>query len=331
MKFQADIKIPKPKHNIHFNHKILLIGSCFTEHIGNALIQNKFEAMQNPSGILFDPISVCNNLQFYLENRKWEIGQLHCHDELYYSWFHHGDFSSINPENVLKNINEAHEKAHYHLLSADWLIITLGSSFVYRLLKNNSVSVANCHRAPADFFEKYLLSADEIFKSLYEIIEQIRKRNPNLKIILTISPVRHLRDGLIENNRSKAKLIEAVHRLVEAVHSCYYFPSYELVIDVLRDYRFYDIDLAHPNYSATSFVLSHFKQTFLDKETLEYFDEIHALKTAQYHRSINPETKAHQAFLLKMKAAAEALQVKYSTKNFQSEIAHFSDSNSNVE
>lgn len=324
MKFQANINIAKPDSNIHFNDKILLIGSCFTEHIGNALIQTKFDVVQNPSGILFDPISVCNNLSYYLENIQWNSQLLHCHDELFYSWFHHGDFANISAQKVVSGINKAHQIGHEHLLSADWLIITLGSSFVYRLLHDNLKSVANCHRAPAHFFDKYLLQSNEIVNTFNKVIQNIRAVNSNIKIIFTISPVRHLRDGLIDNNKSKARLIEAVHNIVENNSACFYFPAYELVIDVLRDYRYYDIDLSHPNYLATSFVLSHFKQTYFNEETVFYFEEVQALKTAQKHKSINPETKAHKDFMNKMKIVSLELQNKYPIKNFEEEIQHFS-------
>jgi len=252
MQFQLPIQIKSPEKQINYRDKILLIGSCFTEHIGNSLSELKFSTLQNPNGILFDPRSVCNSLISYIENKQYKKEDLFYLNEIWNSWEHHSRFSNINADDALKNINESQQQAYIFLKEADWLIITLGSSFSYRLtneailggLQNNN-GVANCHRAPSQWFNKHLLTIDETVSLLDTTYHRLKQFNPKLKIIFTISPVRHIRDGVIENNRSKSRLIEAVHHMINKFPGLYYFPAYELVIDVLRDYRFYDIDMVH--------------------------------------------------------------------------------------
>src|SRR4051812_38066845 len=206
----------------------------------------------------------------------------------------------------MRIINESQNRAHDFLQKANWIIITLGSSFVYKLSAEAPLSlrkgvrgeaVANCHKAPAQTFTKYLCTIDETVSSLDSTIHQLFHFNPQLKIIFTISPVRHLRDGVVENNRSKARLIEAVHHLVNKFEKLYYFPAYELVIDVLRDYRFYDIDLAHPNYAATRFVLDKFSETCFDDETQKRMKEIRKIVIAKNHTPFNQHSKQHKKFL----------------------------------
>ncbi|MGQ0740238.1 MAG: GSCFA domain-containing protein, partial [Bacteroidota bacterium] len=246
-------KLPEP---VTYQDRIMLVGSCFTEHIGNALAELKFETLQNPNGILFGPDAVCKSLLLYIDNKKYSGSDLFQLNEVWHSWNHHSRFSNTSREEAVSNINNSQQKAYHFLKQANWLIITLGSSFTYRLthlaeisktpsLEGLGEAVANCHRAPANWFEKNLLEADEIKEILGDCLKQLKQFNPGLKFIFTISPVRHSRDGVVENNRSKARLIEAVHFICTKFESAHYFPAFELVIDVLRDYRFYDIDLVH--------------------------------------------------------------------------------------
>jgi hypothetical protein len=230
----------------------------------------------------------------------------------------------------LKNINEYQEQAHDFLKEADWLIITLGSSFSYRLtdeatlggLQSNN-GVANCHRAPSQWFNKHLLLIDETISLLDGAYHRLKQFNPKLKIIFTISPVRHIRDGVIENNRSKARLIEAVHHIVNKFPGLYYFPAYELVIDVLRDYRFYDIDMVHPNYPATEFVMEKFNESFIDEESQQLMEEIKKIVIARKHKAFQPETNAHKTFLKTHLEKTKELQAKYSFLDLADEINYF--------
>ena len=256
MEFQVPINIAALPRPIKYGDKLLLVGSCFTEHIGNSLKDWKFDVLQNPNGILFDAASVASSLVSYIEPRGYTTDDLVYFNEVWQSWQHHSRFSHTDREECLKAINASQVRAHQFLKEANWLVITLGSAFSYRL--KDGRAVANCHRAPAQTFTKHLMTIEEINTALDGCLHQLRYLNPELQIIFTVSPVRHIRDGVVENNRSKARLLEAVHHLVDKFDRLYYFPAYELVIDVLRDYRFYDVDMAHPNYPATQFVLEKF-------------------------------------------------------------------------
>ncbi|HEU5165481.1 MAG TPA: GSCFA domain-containing protein [Chitinophagaceae bacterium] len=330
MQFQLPIQIKSPEKKISYRDKILLTGSCFTEHIGNSLGELKFSVLQNPNGILFDPRSVCSSLISYIENKKYNKEHLFFLNEVWNSWEHHSRFSNINVDKCLKSINESQQQAHNYLKDADWLIITLGSSFSYRLTNEATTGglqtndgVANCHRAPSQWFSKHLLSIDETISLLDDVYHQLKQFNPRLKIIFTISPVRHIRDGVIDNNRSKARLIEAVHHMVNKFPGLYYFPAYELVIDVLRDYRFYDIDMAHPNYPATEFVMEKFIEAFIDEQSLQLMEEIKKIVIARKHKPFQPATNAHKIFLKTHLEKTKELQSKYSFLDLNDELNYF--------
>ncbi len=323
MQFMTPINIRPLETPINYRNKILLIGSCFTEHIGNYLAQVKFNILQNPNGILFDPVSVCNSLLSYIQGKKYTEAELFPLNEGWHSWQHHSRFSKPDRAESLRLINQSQERAHAFIGQADWLIITLGSSFVYKLAESG-VPVANCHKAQPQTFSKHLSTIEEIVTGFDETIHQLFQFNQHLKIIFTISPVRHLRDGVVDNNRSKARLIEAVHHLVLKFDRLYYFPAYELVIDVLRDYRFYDIDMAHPNYAATQFVLEKFSENCLDEEARTLSEEIKKLVIARNHKAFNPGSSQHKQFLQAQLAKTKQLQQQYPFLDLRKELAYFS-------
>ena len=322
MKMMLDLEIKSPEKRINYHDRLMLIGSCFTEQIGKKLEEVKFTMMQNPSGILFDPASVVSNLVSYVDNRRYTKEDLFYLNELWQSWNHHSIYSGMDAAEVLVNINNAQQRAHEYLKHADWLIITLGSAFSYRLAESG-MAVANCHRAPAQQFGKHLLTVEEIVTSLDTCMHRLFHFNPKLKIIFTISPVRHIRDGVVENNRSKARLIEAVHHMVNKFDRLHYFPAYEIVIDVLRDYRFYDVDLVHPNYSATEFVFQKFVASFIDEESQAMMEEIKKIVTAYRHKPFQPATEAHQNFLKTYKERATQFMQKYPHVDFAEEVKYF--------
>ncbi len=329
-----NFEAPKLSQQINYRDRLLLVGSCFTEHIGNALGDAKFSLLQNPNGILFDPVSVCSSLMSYVQNKRYTESDLFQLNEVWNSWQHHSRFSHIDRSEGLRIINESQEIAHSFLKEADWLIITLGTAFSYRLsghpeFKNSfpkggeSGAVANCHRAPAHWFSKHLLSIQEIIEALDLCMHQLFQFNPKLKIIFTVSPVRHIRDGVVENNRSKARLIEAAHHMVNKFDRLHYFPAYEIVIDILRDYRFYDIDLVHPNYMATDFVLQKFAASCLDDEARQLMDELKKLSIARRHKAFQPTTEAHKQFLKTSAERTKELQKKYPFLNLDEELVYF--------
>ncbi|MBK8298908.1 MAG: GSCFA domain-containing protein [Chitinophagaceae bacterium] len=331
MDMMLNIDLKKLVPPISYRDKIMLVGSCFTEHIGNALGDLKFSILQNPNGILFGPDAVCKSLLSYAENKKYTEADLFQLNEVWNSWQHHSRFSNLSSAEAIRIINESQQQAHDFLQEADWLIITLGSSFTYRLTQQAATAkhaigdtVANCHRAPANWFTKEMLEVEDIKLMLEDCLKRLKEFNPKLKFIFTVSPVRHIRDGVVENNRSKARLIESVHYIDAKFESAYYFPAYELVIDVLRDYRFYDIDLVHPNYPATEFVLEKFAESCIDENTQQLMQEVKKIIIARKHKPFQPETKAHLQFLITHFEKAKLLQEKYSFLDLKEELVYFS-------
>jgi len=341
MEFQLPISIKPLSNPIRYGDKILLIGSCFTEHIGNSLQDLKFSILQNPNGILFDPASVSRALNSYIQNKKYSEGDFFELNEVWHSWQHHSRFSNTNLLEATRIVNESQRGAHEFLKSADWIIITLGSAFSYRLTEHAitesdkvlveegsartavGLGVANCHRAPAQWFQKHLLTIDEIVSALDDSVQKLFDFNPGLKIIFTVSPVRHIRDGVVENNRSKARLVESVHSVISKWENAYYFPAYELVIDVLRDYRFYDVDLVHPNYMATEFVLENFAKYCIEENSQKLMEQVKSIVIARKHKAFQPETNGHRQFLKSHLEKAKELQAKYPFLDLSDEINYF--------
>jgi len=338
MDFQLPIQIDPLPQPIGYPDKIMLTGSCFTEHIGNALRDWKFDTLQNPHGILFDPASVAGAIVDYMDGRPYEEKDLVYFNELWQSWHHHSHFSHIDKAEALRGINDSLTRAHKFLKEARWLLITLGSSFSYRLTPDapaqyqpgvhrlsgaGGMPVANCHRAPGQIFSKHMMTIEEINTALDGMLYRLFQFNPSLQVIFTVSPVRHIRDGVIENNRSKARLIESVHHLVNKFGRLFYFPAYELVIDVLRDYRFYDIDMVHPNYSATQCVLEHFTRSYISKDSQAIIEEVRKIVTARKHKPFQPATQAHKRFLQDHFQRAEALARRCPYLDLTEELNYF--------
>jgi len=313
---------PKP-FDVKISHRqnLLLVGSCFTEQIGNKLAGHKFSVLDNPNGILFNPVSISRSVISYIEENQYSEKDLFYQNECWNSWEHHSRFSNPDVAACLKNINQSQARAHAFLKKADWLLITLGSAFVYEL--ENKAVVANCHKVPTDKFNKRLLAIDEVVAGLQMMMEKAIAFNPGLKIIFTISPVRHLRDGFTENNRSKATLIHAVHQFVENNNNCFYFPAYELVIDDLRDYRFYAEDMVHPNYAATNYVWEKFVAACIDEPSQQLMKEIAIIVAAKNHKAFNPASGQHKKFLLINVEKVKKLQQQYPYINLEEEAAFF--------
>ncbi len=323
------------RDKINFKDSLLFLGSCFTEHIGGLLRELKFNICQNPHGILFDPASVASCIVSTIQKREYVPDNLFYFNELWQSWQHHSVFSNTRQDLCLETINSFSAKAHTFLQRAEWLVITLGTAFSYRLSEDLPVEfrnktegpageVANCHRAPAQWFDKHLMQIDEINSVLDNCIHRLFQFNPKIRIIFTVSPVRHIRDGIVENNRSKARLIEVVHNICNKFDGIYYFPAYELVIDVLRDYRFYDIDMVHPNYLATNYVLDQFMKGYIDEESRALMDELRKIVIARKHRPSQPDTQAHRLFLKSQFEKLSALQKKYPSLDLGEELSYFS-------
>ena len=322
MQLTLSLDIPPVARPVTYTDNILLIGSCFTEHIYDRLAQHKFSVLSNPHGILFNPLSVAGSLDSYIEGRKYTVDELFLLNELWNSWDHHTRFSHINASDALEGINQSQQAATDFVRKADWIIITLGSSFQY-YLKEKGKPVANNHRAPAQWFEKRLLGMEEIIAALSNTLDKLYAANPFVQVLFTISPVRHIRDGVVDNNRSKARLIEAVHSLCISYEKAHYFPAYELVIDILRDYRFYDIDFVHPNYMATTYVWEHFVKACISPAVYDVMQQVLEIVTARSHRSRFPETNAHKKFKESYVAKTNALMDKYPYLDLSDELRYF--------
>lgn len=319
------INITAPKTLIKHSDRLMLLGSCFSEHMGRRLSDAKFSVVENPHGILFNPLSVCHSINEYITASTLTENDFVYINETWNHWDFHSRFSHVMQNEARQMMQSSIQNAHEFLKTADWLMITLGSGFQY-FLKENNKAVANCHRAPGQWFDKHLLSIATIENALKQTIENLQNFNPNLKIIFTISPVRHIRDGVVDNNRSKARLIEAVHNMCHQFEQCSYFPAYELLIDVLRDYRYYDVDMVHPNFAATQVVWDQFVQAFLEENTQSIAEEMQALATAKNHKVRFSETQAYVKFKSNFEQKLTQYKILYPYADFSEEIAYFTTS-----
>ncbi len=325
MQFHAEFFPKILADKIQIQHPVMLMGSCFTDQIGNKLLDHKFKILQNPNGILFNPVSISRAIQNYIGQKKYTEADLFYYNELWHSWDHHSRFSSPDKTLCIDELNQSQKKAYDFLLESKWLIITLGSAFVYerKEVDDPYLSVAaNCHKIPNDTFNRRLMDSAEVTEILKKIISLLQQFNKDLKIIFTISPVRHLREGFIENNRSKAALIEAVHKVSDHV-SVLYFPSYELIIDDLRDYRFYAEDLVHPNYSATNYVWEKFVESCIEPASQSLMKELAVILAARNHKPFNKDSDAHKKFRKKNLDHILKLKQEFPFLDFYQELIFF--------
>lgn len=329
MDFSLSLDIKPIDQPITYKGSVLLIGSCFTEHISDRLAQHRLPVCSNPHGILFNPLSVADSLERYVSGHCYTENDLFLLHELWHSWEHHSRFSDIDKNAALQKMNGALAEAHEVVKNATHVIITLGSSFQYYLKESNQ-PVANNHRAPGQWFEKRLLETDLIYERLKRSMERIIAINTGVQFIFTISPVRHIRDGVVANNRSKARLLEAVHRICDAYENAYYFPAYELVIDILRDYRFYDIDFVHPNYMATQYVWEQFVAACIDEPSRQIMSRVAAITTALKHRPRFPNTQAHTQFLKEQAERTKQLLQEYPYLDLEDALRYFNQVGSSI-
>ncbi|MDA3614755.1 GSCFA domain-containing protein [Polluticaenibacter yanchengensis] len=330
MQFRLELQVKPFKHQLKVGDHVMLVGSCFTDHIGKRLKQYRFNVCENPNGILFNPVSISNAIESYIQKKKYTESDLFYYNELWQSWDHHSDYSYTKAEKTLDAINSSIEAAHEHLLNADFLILTLGSAFLYKLNSdeyNSTVGnvAANCHKIPQKHFNHVLATYEELKLSMTGLISRLRTFNPQLQLIFTISPVRHFREGLVENNRSKALLHSLVAEMESAYDFVQYFPSYELIIDDLRDYRFYAEDMVHPNHQATQYVWEKFTQAVIAESDHELLKQLHTLFLAINHKPMHPDTALHLKFLHTMHRKAVDLQQQYPELNLEPEIRFFEE------
>lgn len=322
MNFKLDFKISRFRQAIDISDSILLTGSCFAENIYQKLVLYKFDAACNPNGILFNPVSIANSLNSYCESKINLKSLLFENEGSWHSWWHHGSFMGLSKKELESKLTASNKQAYTFLKNADWLIITWGSAYVYELA-SGKLLVANCHKVPADKFKKRLLSVDEITNIYSLLLEKLSRFNPNLKIMFSISPVRYTKDGLHENNLSKATLFLALQQLQNTNPALAYFPAYEIVNDELRDYRFFEPDWVHPNKLAINYVWQRFSETCFTAETSDYLKAIEPIIQAKQHRPIHENSAAHKKFKTDFLKKSKTLQKEYPGVNLKEEIAFF--------
>lgn len=290
--------IPATPHQpvISLQQQVLAIGSCFTDCMGERLINNKFQALSNPFGTIFNPHSIVQLLQYSLEQRVPAPNTYLSREGIYYNELLHSDFSASDKALLEERIQTVFTAVHQSLQQASWLIVTLGTALVYRRQSTGNI-VTNCHKLPAQLFGQSLLSVEDIVTNFTVLWKQLRAVNPQLHMILTVSPVRHLKDNLPMNSVSKSVLRLACHALQEQLEGVSYFPAYELLLDDLRDYRFYQADMVHPNEVAESYIWDIFCQSYLDAEAQTFLREWHKIRKALSHRPLHPHTPSHQQFI----------------------------------
>ena len=316
MKLQTQIPLIKESRNlINYNSKIVLLGSCFSENIGNQLDYYKFQTTQNPFGILFHPIAIENLITNAINEKKYTENDVFFNNEQYHSFDTHSSLSANNERDFLDNLNSSIKSTRKTLEESSHIIITLGTSWVYRYIESDQI-VANCHKVPQKKFLKEILSVDTISESLENIILLIKSINKNASILFTVSPVRHIKDGFIENSQSKSHLITAIHQVIDKRKYNYYFPSYEIMMDELRDYRFYAEDMIHPNKTTINYIWEKFMSTWFDVSANSTMKEIDIIQKGMLHKPFNPNSEKHLQFLENLEQKKLKIMREYSFMSF---------------
>lgn len=319
MEFRTKVELPIRTHKIQHTDQLIVWGSCFSEHIGNLLTENKFTCDMNPFGVLYNPMSIATSIQCLLTKSLYQPNDLHQTNGTWYSLMHHSSFSSSSQEECLKKINIRIIDGHKHLMQADWILITWGSSFVYTWKESGAIA-GNCHKLPACLFERRMVSADEIAETYIPLLRQLQAIRPHLHCLFTVSPIRHLKDGLHGNQLSKANLLLAADQICQQLDFCHYFPSYEIMLDELRDYRFYADDMMHPSQLAIQYIWECFSNSYFTTETIAFMKEWEKIRRGLGHKPFNPDSEAYQAFLSQNLLKIAELKEKLPYLDVQKEI-----------
>lgn len=291
MKLQLDFNVKPSFKKISLHDSIYLIGSCFSQSLATKMTQAKMKCIANPFGTLYNPHSIFKVLSGKINHDSTVV----CED-VHYHWDAHGEISALNLKDLNELTKQKMQESSEFIQKTQWLFVTLGTAWVYRHKKTGEV-VANCHKVNEDQFYKEILSIEEIADSFRRFKKDLANTNPYINLVVTVSPVRHIKEGIIENNRSKARLLEAVHDMVDRFENVIYFPAYEIVIDELRDYRFYKSDLVHPNDQALDYVWEKFTEAYFDDEALAFLKKWKKINASISHQPFQPKSKAHQKFL----------------------------------
>jgi len=318
--FRTEVQKQKAKTTISHKDSIMLMGSCFAENIGRKLTEHKFQTDVNPFGILFNPISIAQSLNILSDSYLFKESDLRFYNNEWISFFHHGKFSNVSKETCLETINNRLLQSRLFLKKTDFLILTLGTTVSYSY---GEQVVANCHKIPQAEFQKQMLTHQNIVSSLTNSIEKIRTINENIQLIFTVSPVRYIKNSMMENTLSKAHLIIAVHELISKIPNSYYFPTFEIMIDDLRDYRFYTDDMIHISPTAVDYIWENFAYTFFERQTSKLNEKIKDIHLATNHRMKDPYSEESMKFKDIQIKKIEQLQSLYPYIKFERELDSF--------
>ena len=319
--FRTIVKCTASPEKIGYDTPFMMVGSCFAESLGVWLQQHKFDVAVNPFGIVYHPAPAANHLDRIITAKPYTAHELQQHQELWHSFDHHGRFSHPDISVCIRQINDELQQAHVHLSRSEWLLVTFGTAWAYRL-KNTGRIAANCHKFPASCFERIPFDVNEIYATWTETIAQLRHFNPAIKIIFTLSPIRHLRDGAHENQLSKSTLMLAIDRLNREIENTGYFPAYEIVMDELRDYRFYAENMTHPNSATINYIWQRFCECYMAENTLQTMKTVEDIVKAAAHRPIH-STSARRKFAADYLEKIAKLKQQYPQLDFAEETEWF--------
>lgn len=310
MDFTTRVPIGHYSIPIDYNSSVVSLGSCFAVNIGAKFDHFKFRNVTNPFGILFHPLALEKFVSFAVNKKTFTEADIYFHEGRWHCFDAHSELSDADPENLLRNLATAIKSANAELTNASHLIITLGTAWVYRHTGSGNL-VANCHKIQQKQFTKELLGVQEIEQSIRSIMQMVLTLNPDINFIFTVSPVRHIKDGFAENQRSKAHLIAGLHEAIGSNDRAFYFPSYEIMMDELRDYRFYARDMIHPSQQAIDYIWGRFADACILPESKPLMAEIDSIQKGLSHRPFNPDGEQHQKFLHALQQKISTLRKKY--------------------
>ena len=318
MQFRTQIPISKTSNPIDYNSKVVSFGSCFAENMAEKFDYFKFQNTTNPFGIIFNAVSIEKLFSRVVKEEFYTEKDVFFYNERWHCYEVHSDLSNSDRQELLETLNKAISETNKQLQEATHIIITYGTSWIYRSIESDEI-VANCHKVPQKQFSKELLSVDITQKSIQNTIELIQVLNPQINFIFTVSPVRHIKDGFAENQLSKSHLFAGLHyNLQSKINNLKleYFPSYEIMMDELRDYRFYAEDMLHPNQVAIDYIWHKFSENYISENSISTMQEVEEIQKSLRHRSFNPESEQHQKFLAKLQQKIKAIEEKWSHIKF---------------
>jgi len=317
--FRTIVEIPPSAKKITYSSAILFMGSCFSEYIGERLASLKFQVCHNPFGTLFNPASISDNIRILMENKPFPPDRLYLNNGQWISFSHYTGYSHPDKEKCLERINHSIASSSALLKKADYLFLTVGTSWVYRFNETGNI-VANCHKLPSSEFTRYLLSPEDIIITFDTLLHNLKEFNANLSVVFTLSPVRHWKDGAISNQKSKSILHYAIDKITEQHPEIQYFPAYEIFMDELRDYRFYAGDMLHPSESGIEYTWNRFIDTYIAADTLPLMKEVQSLVKVAGHRPVNPNNPSYKEFLKSAITAMNRLSSIHPYIDFRPEI-----------